>query len=155
MKRLAVVLALAILLGSGAYFAAYTVVQRTLCPASDLEEPLGWMRQEFHLNDAQFAQVKKLEDDYAPRCVSMCDQIQQSHAALKALILARGNMSPEVKAALQKDSEIQQQCREDMLNHIYEISKVMSPAEGQRYLQMMQAQVVTPEQTASTTMAPH
>ncbi len=127
MKRLIVVLALAAVLGSGTYFIAYNVVQRSLCPVSNVEEPLGWMRQEFHLNDSQLAQIQKLEDDYAPRCTSMCDQIQQSHAALKTLIMTHGNMSPEVKAALQKDGEIQQQCREDMLNHLYEISKVMPP----------------------------
>ncbi len=155
MKRLIIVLALAVLLGSGAYFTAYNVVHRTFCPTPDVAEPLGWMRHEFHLNDEQFAQVKKLEDEYAPRCAAMCDQIEKSHTALKDLIMTHGNMSPEVKAALQKDSEIQQQCREDMLNHIYEISKVMPPAEGQRYLQMMQAQVVKPEQTASTTVDQH
>jgi hypothetical protein len=155
MKRLVVVLALAVLLGSGVYFIAYTVVQRTLCPVSNVEEPLGWMRQEFHLNDAQLAQVKKLEDDYAPRCKYMCDQIEQSHKSLTSLIMTHGNMSPEVKAALQKDADVQQQCRMDMLNHVYDISKVMPPAEGKRYLQMMQAQVVHPEQTASTTVDQH
>jgi len=155
MKRLVIVLVLAVLLGAGVYFIAYAVVHRTLCPASNIEEPLGWMRQEFHLNDAQLAQVKKLEDDYAPRCASMCDQIEQSHKSLTSLIMIHGNMSPEVKAALQKDTKVQQQCREDMLNHFYDISKVMPPAEGKRYLQMMQAQVVRPGQTAGTIVDQH
>ncbi len=100
MKRLFLILALAIFLGSGAYFLSYHVTQTMFCRMPDASEPWSWTRQEFHLSDAEYAQVKKLETDYHPRCLELCDQIEQSHMALKKLILANSQITPEVAAAL-------------------------------------------------------
>src|ERR1019366_8040628 len=73
MKRLAVILALAVLLGSGAYFVSYGVARCTFCRMPDTRDSSSWLRQEFHLSDSQYAQVKKLEADYHPHCVDLCD----------------------------------------------------------------------------------
>lgn len=155
MKRLVVILALAVLLGAGAYVVFYGIACRTFCRVPDAHDPSGWMRQEFHLNDAQYAQVKKLDAAYYPHCADMCNQIEQSHLALKNLILVNGTMTPEVEAALKKDGAVQQQCREDMLRHFYEVGQAMPPAEGKRYLQIMQVQVVAPEKTSAATVNQH
>ena len=155
MKRLVVILALAVLLGLGAYVVSYGIARRAFCQMPDAGDTSSWLRQEFHLNDAQYAQVKKLEADYHPHCIEMCDQIKQSHLALKNLILANRTMTPEIEAALKKDSAVQQEWRADMLRHFYEVSQAMPPAEGKRYLQVMQAQVVHPEMTSDEMAAPH
>jgi Spy/CpxP family protein refolding chaperone len=155
MKRLVVIIALAVLLGAGAYVVSYGIARCTFCRVPDAHDPSGWMRQEFHLTDAQYAQVQKLDAAYYPHCADMCDRIDQSHSALKNLIVASGAMTPEIEAALQKDSAVQQQCRADMLRHFYEVSQVMPPAEGKRYLQIMQALVVEPEKASSPTVAQH
>jgi Spy/CpxP family protein refolding chaperone len=155
MKRLVVILALAVLLGAGVYFLSYGIALCTYCRVPDSHDPSGWMRQEFHLTDAQYAQVKKLDEAYYPHCAEMCDKIDQSHTALKNLILSNRTMTPEIEAALQKDSAIQQQCRSDMLHHFYEVSQVMPPEEGKRYLQIMQVQVVEPEKTSISVAAQH
>ena len=149
MKRLVVILALAVLLGSGAYIVSYGIARCTFCRMPDADDSSSWLRQEFHLSDAQYAQVKKLEADYHPHCVDMCDQLKQSHLALKNLILANGTMTPEIETALQKDGAVQQEWREDMLRHFYEVSQAMPPAEGKRYLQIMQAQVIEPEKMSN------
>ena len=155
MKRLVVILGLAVLLGKGAYFVSYGVARCTFCRMPDAHDPSSWLLQEFHLSDAQYAQVKKLEADYHLHCVEMCDQINQSHLALKNLILANGAMTPEIETALQKDGAVQQEWRADMLRHFYEVSQAMPPAEGKRYLQIMEAQALEPEKTSGTMAAPH
>lgn len=155
MKRFVVILALAVLLGLGAYFLSYGIARCTFCRVPDAKDPSGWMRQEFHLTDAQYAKVQQLETAYYPHCAKMCDQINQSHLALKNLVLANGTVTPEIEAALKKDGEVQQECREDMLRHFYEVSQAMPPMEGKRYLQIMQAQVVAPEATSNALAAPH
>jgi hypothetical protein len=155
MKRLVVVLALALFLGLGAYFTFYGVARSTFCQGPDARDPVSWTRQEFHLTDVQYAQVKQLEAAYHPHCMGMCDAINQSHQTLKNLILANGTMTPEIEAALKKDGEVQQECRAGMLRHFYEVSQVMSPDDGKRYLQMMQVQVVEPEETSIATVAQH
>ena len=85
----------------------------------------------------------------------MCDKIKQSRLALKNLILANGTMTPEIETALQKDSAVQQEWREDMLRHFYEVSQAMPPAEGKRYLQIMEAQTLEPQKAADAMVAPH
>jgi hypothetical protein len=155
MKRLVVILALAVLLGSGAYFVSYEVARCTFCRMPDANDSSSWLRQEFHLSDAQYAQVKKLEAGYHPHCIVMCDQIKQSRLELKNLILANGAMTPEVETALQKDGEVQREWRADMLRHFYEVSQAMPPAEGTRYLKIMQAQVLEPEKMSNEMAAPH
>ncbi len=153
MKRFVVVLAVAVLLGLGAYCLSYGIARCTFCRVPDAHDSSGWMRQEFHLTDAQYAQVKQLETAYHPHCIKMCDEVNESRSALKNLILSNGTVTPEIEAALKKDGAVQQQCREDMLHHFYEVSQAMPPAEGKRYLQIMQAQVVEPEKTSAATVA--
>jgi len=155
MRRLVVILTLAVLLGLGAYFVSYGIARCTFCRMPDASDPSSWLRQEFHLSDAEYAQVKKLEADYHPHCVVMCDQIMQSHRTLKNLILANGAVTPEIEAALQKDGAIQEEWRADMLRHFYEVSRAMPPAEGKRYLQFMQAQVIQSEMTSDEMATPH
>ena len=149
MKRLVVILALAVLLGLGAYVVSYGIARRAFCQMPDAGDTSSWLRQEFHLNDAQYAQVKKLEADYHPHCIEMCDQIKQSHLALKNLILANEAMNPEIETVLQKDGAVQQEWREDMLRHFYEVSHAMPREQGKQYLQIMQAQVVQPEKSSN------
>ena len=155
MIRLVVILALAVLLGLCAYFVSYGVARCTFCQMPDANDSSSWLRQEFHLSDDQYAQVKKLEADYHPHCIVMCDQLKQSHLALKNLIMANGAMTPEVETALQKDSAVQQEWRQDMLRHFYEVNQAMPPAEGKRYLQFMQAQVLGPKKMSNEMVAPH
>ncbi|HEY0258130.1 MAG TPA: hypothetical protein VGC39_11850 [Candidatus Methylacidiphilales bacterium] len=153
MKRLIVIIALAVLLGMGAYFLTYGIARGTFCRVPDAQDSCGWMQEEFHLTDAQYGQVKQLEAAYSPHCAKMCEQIDQSHQALKNLILTQGTVTPEIEAALKKDGEVQRECREAMLRHFYEVSQAMPSAEGRRYLQIMQAQVVEPEKTSSATVS--
>jgi Spy/CpxP family protein refolding chaperone len=155
MKRLIVILALAVLLGSGAYLVSCGIARYMFCRMPDASDSSSWLRQEFHLSDAQYAQVKKLEADYHPHCVEMCDQIKQSRMALKNLILANGTMTPEIETALEKDGAIQEKWREDMLRHFYEVSQALPPAEGKRYLQIMEAQTLEPEKMSNEMAAPH
>lgn len=155
MKRLVVTVALAILLGWVAYAVSFHLASFTFCRAPDAKDPSSWICQEYHLSNAQYAQVKQLEDAYAPRCADLCHQIQQSHDSLKKLILANSTLTPEVKVALQKDAAVEQECREAMLEHFYAVSQAMPPDEGKRYLKMMLAMVVEQDQTANAPASQH
>jgi len=155
MKRLVVTAVLAILLGWAAYALSFHVASYTFCRVPDANDPSSWIRQEYHLNDAQYARVRQLEEGYAPQCAELCRQIQKSHNSLKKLILANTTMTPEVEAALQKDTAVEQECREAMLQHFYAVSEAMPPDEGKRYLEMMQGMVVEQDQTANAPASQH
>jgi hypothetical protein len=153
MKRLVVTAVLAVLLGWAAYEVSFHMAGYTFCRAPDAKDPSSWIRQECQLNDTQYARVKQLEDAYAPQCTDLCHQIQQSRDSLKIVVLANTTLTPEVEAALQKDNAVQQGCREAMLRHFYTVSQAMPPAEGKRYLLIMEAEVVESEKTPNTTVA--
>jgi hypothetical protein len=155
MKRLIVTAVLAVLLGWAAYALSFHVASYTFRRAPDAKDPSSWIHQEYHLNDAQYARVKQLEDDYAPQCSELCRQIQQSHDSLKKLILAHTTLTPEVETALQKDNAVQQECREAMLRHFYTVSQAMPPDQGKRYLEMMQAMIVEQDQTTNSPDSQH
>ncbi len=155
MKRLVVTAVLAILLGWAAYALSFHVASSTFCRVPDANDPSGWIRQEYHLSDAQYARVKQLEEAYAPRCTELCRRIQQSHDSLKKLILANTTLTPEVAAALQKDTAVDQECREAMLRHFYAVSQAMPPDKGKRYLEMMQAMVVEQDQPSNAPASQH
>jgi hypothetical protein len=144
MKRLVVILLLAIGLGVGAYLISYSIARSTFCHMPGSDDPANWVRQEFQLDDAQYARVKQLDDAYYPQCAAMCGRIEQSRGALKSLMMSSPAMTPEIGAALKSDGELRGECRAAMLRHFYEVSQAMPPAEGKRYLLIMQEQVLDP-----------
>jgi len=82
-------------------------------------DAMVWLRTEFHLDDAQFAAIKKLHDDYGTVCASHCAAIM---AAEK-----RGAPRAEV-AALEKT------CVNAMTEHFQRVAALMPRGQGERYL---------------------
>ncbi len=147
-------LAIALSLGLGAYLVSYNLIESQISPPGDSSDSSAWLQREFHLSDEQFAQVKKLDNEYVPRCMLMCAKIQESHEALKKLILANSGMTPEIKAAIQRDTEVQAECRTAMLQHFYELAKVLPEDQRQRFLETMQAPVVRTEEASQMAAMP-
>jgi len=82
-------------------------------------DALTWLRAEFQLNDAQFAAIKKLHEDYRGVCAEHCAAIM---AAEK-----RAAPSAEV-AALEKT------CVDAMTEHFKRVATLMPVGQGERYL---------------------
>src|SRR5882724_13176860 len=76
MKRPLLILILALLAG-GALFASSYFMSRRVCEScsSSSTDKLDWLRQEFHLSDADIARMHELHDGYLPKCGEMCAQI--------------------------------------------------------------------------------
>jgi len=88
--------------------------------------------------------VEQMHADYRPTCEAMCMRIAASREKVNALIAANRTVTPETAAALQEWAMLQNECREAMLRHVYAVSAEMSPADGQRYVQMASARLVEP-----------
>jgi hypothetical protein len=80
---------------------------------------MAWLRAEFQLNDAQFAAIKKLHEDYRGVCAEHCAAIM---AAEK-----RGAPAAEI-AALEKT------CVDAMNAHFRRVAALMPSGQGERYL---------------------
>jgi len=98
------------------YFASEDAAMHTAAREGDA---MGWLRTEFHLDDARYAAIKRLHDDYGVVCAEHCAAITEArHRAA----------SPAEIAALEKT------CVDAMTAHFRRVAALMPPAEGERYL---------------------
>lgn len=106
--------------------------------------PLEWLRREFRLTDAQFANVQRRHREYAPVCDAMCEKISVANARLERLVQDQKTVTPEIEAALAECARVQGECQRAMLGHVYAVGAEMAPEQGARYIAMMKARVVQP-----------
>lgn len=145
MKRGALVLVVAAIVSVGAYCIYFWCA--THSAQAMLSQPDGqfeWLQREFALNDVEFAKIKQLHEEYRPKCDAMCMRIAEANAKANALVASSHEVTPEIQAALNECAAAQQDCRRQMLQHVYAVSALMSPAHGDRYLKMMTARIVEP-----------
>ena len=111
---------------------------------------LAWLKKEYHLNDAQFERVVSLHTAYWPKCGEMCGRIDEKNENLQRLLAATNVVTPEIKAALAEVAQVRIECQAAMLQHFYEVSRVMNPEDGKRYLDWVQEETLLPHQMVPT-----
>ena len=151
-------LLVAILVGLGTAAVAFFVCTylatqplRAINAAPDAE--LLWLRSEFKLTDAQFAQIKSLHEKYSGQCGVMCGEIARVNARLDRLISANQEVTPELSSAMDEAARVQVNCRRAMLSHIYEVAAAMETKQGGRYLQMMKETIIQPGLTSAASVS--
>jgi hypothetical protein len=112
--------------------------------SSDRDAELIWLRREFHLTDAHFLQIRALHTAYVGKCDLMCRRIMDANAVLDAAITSNRRVTPEIQQAMAEAARVQQECRQSMLAHIYEISEQMDPSSAEQYLKMMKQRIIQP-----------
>jgi hypothetical protein len=105
---------------------------------------LAWLQKEFALSDAELARISKLHNAYQPRCMEMCRRIDEQGKTLKALLNSTNAMTPELEAALAESTKLRAECQRNMLNHFFEVSRTMPPAQGKRYLEWISERTFMP-----------
>src|SRR5260221_14722446 len=63
---------------------------------------LEWLRQEFHLTDAQFAKIATLHSAYTPVCNEMCRRIMEANSKLDRLVSEKREVTPELAAGIRE-----------------------------------------------------
>ncbi len=137
MNRSLVILLGALLLCAALFGGSFFAGQRA-CLMTRSTDDLSWLRDEFHLSDAEMAGIQKLHEGYLPKCADMCAKIAAKKAELAALLKGATNVSPEAAQKLAELAALRAQCQAQMLQHFVEVSRTMPPAQGQRYLAEMQ-----------------
>ncbi len=83
------------------------------------KDAMAWLKAEFHLDEARFAAIKRLHEDYSVECGEHC----------AAIMAAREKKAPAAEiAALEKF------CVDSMGGHFRKVAALMPPGEGERYL---------------------
>lgn len=120
MKNFLLTVVAALVVGAVTFGAFYALNDAPeLRRAARENDAMAWLQAEFHLNDAQFAAIKKLHDDYGVVCGEHC----------AAIMDARARKAPPAEiAALEKT------CVDAMTGHFRRVAAAMPAGEGERYL---------------------
>ena len=123
MKNFLITLAVALAASAAAFAGIYAMNDRpALRQAVHEGDAMAWLREEFHLNEAQFAAVKKLHADYNAVCADHC----------MAIMAAKQRGAPAAElAALEKT------CVDAMAAHFRKVAALLPPGEGERYLALV------------------
>lgn len=136
MKKPLLILVTGLALALAAY-AGLFLARTASAHAGPLDELL-WLRQEFSLNEQEFARIRDLHDGYLPDCATMCARIAAANNDLEQLVLSTNTVTPQITEKLAEIGRIRQECQTRMLKHFYNVSQAMPPEQGRRYLAEMQ-----------------
>lgn len=138
-KKGVIILIVGLLLAAAAYGCVYFVCTSPARTMQESSKPeLAWLKDEFHLSDAEFKRAADLHAAYLPQCVKMCRQIDAQNQRLEQLLAATNQITPEIEAALAENAHLRAECQRHMIKHCYEVSHTMPPEEGRRYLAWVQ-----------------
>jgi len=151
MKKSLLILFGGLLVGLIAYTCIYlhaTSAQRSMEQSTRPE--LAWLKHEYQLSDAQFAQVVQLHDAYHPKCAELCRRIDDQNAKVQKLLAATNTVTPEIQLALAEAAQLRVECESAMMQHFYEVSQAMPSDQGKRYLAWVQSETLLPGQMIPT-----
>jgi len=145
MKRGVFILLLGLAVGAAAYGCVYCTGMSSARVLERSERPeLAWLKEEFHLSDAEFKRVSDLHAGYLPQCREMCKKIDAQNDQLQKLLGSATNATLEIDAALVEGAQLRSQCQRMMLRHFFQVSQTMPPEQGRRYLAWVKEKVFSP-----------
>ena len=138
-------------------FASSYFLGRRVCTAcaARQSDSLDWLRQEFHLSDADMTRIHAMHDGYMPKCADMCGQIAAKKKELDEALAGATNVSATAKQKLTELAVLRSQCQAQMLEHFIEVSRAMPPEQGKRYLAEMERLTIGAHEQTEQTMTDH
>lgn len=101
-------------------------------------DELAWLRMEYQLSDADMNRVRGLHDGYKVLCSNYCARIDAQKLELQTALVAGTNAQKTIDAKLAEIGQLRAQCQAAMVQHFREVSLVMPPEQGRRYLAEME-----------------
>ncbi len=131
---------LAVAVGSVTLFAGAYLLAKRLAVTQMMRstDDLAWLQKEFHLTAAEMQRVRQLHEGYLPQCRQMCERIAAKNSEVQQALASAANPTPTAEQKLAELAALRAQCQTQMLRHFYEVSQVMPPEQGRRYLAEMQ-----------------
>ena len=154
MKRSLVILLGALALAASVFAGSYYVSQRA-CQMSRSADDLSWLRDEFHLSDAEMARVRQLHEGYMPQCAKMCALIAAKQAEVQTALGSGTNVTAGAQKKLTELGELRAQCQAQMIQHFITISQAMPPEQGRRYLAEMKKLTLGSHEGIEQSMSDH
>ncbi len=149
MKYLLGTLAVLVLVAAATGFVSYRLsCDPALHAAATKGAAMEWLRADFHLSDAQFAEIQQLHAAYAGTCEAHCRMIQEATKARNELAAAGGDQAA-MAATNSKLQEVRLVCETAITAHVRKVAALMSPEDGRRYLAMVLPKIADFDHTAA------
>ena len=100
-------------------------------------DALEWLRNDFALNDAQFAAVKRLHESYATVCEGHCQAIQEAARQRDSLRRQTPADAIALAGAEKKVQELRLVCETAIAAHVRQVAAEMPEEQGRRYLALV------------------
>ena len=138
-RRSWLILLAGLVVALAAYFGFYYAstaksrkIEKTAAPE------LAWLKEQFHLNEADFARVCQMHEFYLAGCAERCRRIDEKNQELRRQLAATNTVTPEIQKLLQEAAGLRAECQTRMLEEFYAVSRTMPPEQGRRYLAWVQ-----------------
>ena len=156
MNRSLVIVLGALALGAAVFAGSYFAGQRA-CVAGMTRsaDDLNWLRDEFHLNDAEMARIRQLHEGYMPQCAKMCALLAAKKSEAQAALADGTNVTANAQKKLTELGELRAQCQTQMLQHFIAVSQAMPPEQGRRYLAEMKEITLGSHEEIEQSMSVH
>lgn len=139
------ILALGLIAAGAAYACIYFACTAPARNLRQSEKPeLAWLKEEFKLSGAEFKRVSELHSAYLPQCREMCRKIDAQNAQLQKLLADATDVTPGIETALAEASRLRADCQTMMLRHFLQVSRMMPPEQGRRYLAWVKGKAFVP-----------
>ena len=156
MNRSLAILLGALALGAAVFAGSYFVSQRAcVTTMTRSADDLSWLRDEFHLSDAEMTRVRQLHEGYMPQCAKMCVLIAAKQTEVTTALASGTNVTVEVKNKLTELGELRAQCQAQMIQHFITVSQAMPPEQGRRYLDEMKKLTLGSHEEIEHSMSDH
>jgi hypothetical protein len=146
MKRTLLIFLLGLAGGLGAHFGRLEMVHATRRPA-DLGEQLAWMKTSLKLTDAQLARIQALHEQSAPRLMKLAAQVEDMRGELEAFEKTReveGRIDfLEFARFVDERRRLDRECATSTEQLVAESVKVMTPAQREQYLSLLEPALKT------------
>jgi hypothetical protein len=143
MKRSAVILLSGLALAVLAYAGMYRAGTADSCCMVESKTPeLAWLKQEFHLSEAEFTRISQMHEQYLAGCAERCHRIDLKNEELARLLATTNTITAQIQQALADSAQLRAQCQAQMLQHFYDVSRTMPSEQGKRYLAWVQSKTL-------------
>jgi len=139
MRRSLLILLAMLLAGVAVFFAGNRIAARLqMRHMAQTTDDLAWLRMEYRLSDAEMSRVRGLHQGYLVVCSNYCERIEARKRELQTALSAGANGPQTLESRLAEIGQLRAQCQVAMLQHFREVSQVMPPEQGRRYLAEME-----------------
>jgi hypothetical protein len=143
--RLVALLALLTLLGIAAFFGVRHVAD--FAPGQDgLALGMAWLKREYQLDDATFEKVTAAHSSYFRECEQRCHELEDVNRHFLSQLRETGPKTSDLDAVQVLQESICHGCRIAMIDHVHQVSALMPPESGRRFISDVQS-VLSPSST--------